>query len=232
MSKVVKAITASLEFHKQLSLNRQVMQEQLVTKVMAQVQTSLGEQGIEDMCDQIMADIVDDSQRDLCLELTKATISKLVTKMVATHLNHQYSKNVTCKQNEITNGQQDQLVSMVLKAVQATLRLQVMKEMHEQFSRKALEERLKQEESNQISEAVQDRLSAELAEIIQHASEHEAEEVSHVQEVAPAAAAADHSGQKEVTEVVGVVRDALYLQLRTDLCDQLVSAIVEEFVPD
>ena len=206
------------------------MQVQLAAKVMAQVQASLGEQAIEDMCDQIMADLVEDAQRDLCLQLTKATISKLVTKMVAAHLNHQYSKNLTCRQSEITNGQQDQLVSMVLKAVQATLHLQVMKEIHEHFS-KEVKDAVEESCSSQVREAVEDRLRSEVAEVVQQ------------QQVCEQHMESDQAGQSSqeqdtrvekpvVTEVVGLVRDALHLQLKSDIYEQVVSSILDEYVPD
>ena len=227
----MKAVTASLEYHQQLRINRDDMQVQLATKVMAQVQASLGEQAIEDMCDQIMADLVEDAQRDLCLQLTKATISKLVTKMVAAHLNHQYSKNLTCRQSEITNGQQDQLVSMVLKAVQATLHLQVMKEIHEHFS-KEVKDAVEESCSSQVREAVEDRLRSEVAEVVQ-----QQQEVSeqHMESDQPGQSSQEQDTLVEkpvVTEVVGLVRDALHLQLRSDIYEQVVSSILDEYVPD
>ena len=220
----MKAITASLDAHKQMRINRHDLQEQLVTKVMAQVQASLGEEAIQDMCDQIMSDIVDESQRDLCLQVTKATIGKLVTKMVAAHLNHQFNKNATCHQTEITNGQQDQLVSMVLKAVQATLHLQVMKEMHEQFVEK-VDEVVQKSSSSPLAEAAKERLKPEVAD--QQDSEEEAGASSHVTEQS-----IHKSDMPVVTEVVGLVRDALHLQVKSDICDHIVSAILEEYVPD
>ncbi len=259
----MKAITASLEFHKQLRVNRDHMQTQLVAKVMAQVQASLGEEAIEDMCDQIMEDIVHDTQRDLCLQVTKATINKLVTKMVAAHLNHQYSKNLTSRQSEITNGQQDQLVSMVLKAVQATLRLQVMKEMHEHFAAEEAKRTAQESCSEKVRDSVEDRLRAEVEEVIQRVSSEQlqqsasaaggmTEEAAHSSSVQESSSSSSHAqlsshqdssslhqdanthGDQpaEVTEVVGLVREALHMQLRIDLFEQLVTNILDEYVPD